>query len=686
MYSTSNSQRIKKALNLPIIGLIILGCGKILWGGIVRFNPVMVMEHDDFITASGVFSLSGLLQFFSIIFIGVGIYKMYKNSEYISPSHKTKVTAAGILLLINFFVVFMIRFTGSGFESYYIIYRSLTRTTTWGYFISSIIFGSIIVLLVYEIVNKRHKNYLYGLFTAYLIINFVFMWGRFTFPSGVRLHEFLIRGGTYSMTEGIFSLLFAGMFYVVRENLKIPMMTDRSNYRSSPYTEQEDDTHQPDAESLDEDSISNDDESKLGQEIGYDISATSKDESKMTFLGFLGLSVIVIFVVSFLCGWVAEDAIGNWWGVDQSEFMIGFFIVLSPLGLSIFGLLYSNSRYEKVLANARSHIPTIELLISIAVLFSYLYFLGSNPGDPISEAVWLVSSYNLFGLFLIGAYGVGKINEKRTILNRINEKGKLYHKIEDISYYFGIKENSVKKHITNLLSRRKVDGFLDKKTDCYITKTLKENVLEFLRENIQREVIPFSEVSNEFEIPQEVVIAIIHRLKVEMDLKGELDRLNDVYRLDDNYTSLVVSEEEKTSVGSGVPSTSSVREISEQKTEKTPRSRTEIKEKMTQLKEEEEMIDLRGVESALNEGDLQRARDIISQIEERFEEYNVVLDELKSVDDDLSALSQKLARGQISDESFKSAKRALENRKFDLEEQLNKLRQKVIYEDYQKPF
>ena len=119
---------------------------------------------------------------------------------------------------------------------------------------------------------------------------------------------------------------------------------------------------------------------------------------------------------------------------------------------------------------------------------------------------------------------------------------------------------------------------------------------------------------------------------------------------------------------------------------KESRNFKEVKEKITMLKEEEKMIDVRAIESALEDGDFERANELLNELKENYQEYQDILDDLKELDDRMDKLSKRLAEGEIDNDSFKAAKESVDNKKYDLRNKLNKLRKEVIYEDYQKPF
>lgn len=119
-------------------------------------------------------------------------------------------------------------------------------------------------------------------------------------------------------------------------------------------------------------------------------------------------------------------------------------------------------------------------------------------------------------------------------------------------------------------------------------------------------------------------------------------------------------------------------------------SDTERKEKleseMENLREEEDMIDTREIEKAMENDDLDRAEEELEELKEKYQEYKETIEELENLDDRLSSLSKKLADDEIDSQIYKDAKKGIESEKFELEEKVEELRKDVIHEDYEKPF
>lgn len=222
----------KKWLKLVIFGLLILGASELLWGGVALADSVIIMVNDEITTAGGFFCLSGLLELVAIILVAVGIFKSYENSDSISSAHKTKVTLAGILFALMVMIGIGVSITQSGYQGTEIDYESMAFTGGVVGTISSLLFVGFIILLVYEIAKKEHRNFLSVIAIVYIVVNFAIMFWLVTFEGG--LNEFSQREGIYSITEGVFSIVFSGMFYLVRENLSIPMMDQKPRPGYSP--------------------------------------------------------------------------------------------------------------------------------------------------------------------------------------------------------------------------------------------------------------------------------------------------------------------------------------------------------------------------------------------------------------------------------------------------------------------
>ena len=197
----------------------------------------------------------------------------------------------------------------------------------------------------------------------------------------------------------------------------------------------------------------------------------------------------------------------------------------------------------------------------------------------------------------------------------------------------------------------------------------------------------------------------------ERKLSGEIDQLNGVYRFDEGYVddeppktdrktrdydkirmeieslqdkvgNIETGTVESALEDGNVERAETLLEEKKQQLDKIG----DIKEEMERLQKEEDMIDTRAIESALDDGDTRKANELLNELKENYQEYQDILDDLKELDDRMDKLSKRLAEGEIDNDSFKAAKESVDNKKYDLRNKLNKLRKEVIYEDYQKPF
>lgn len=112
----------------------------------------------------------------------------------------------------------------------------------------------------------------------------------------------------------------------------------------------------------------------------------------------------------------------------------------------------------------------------------------------------------------------------------------------------------------------------------------------------------------------------------------------------------------------------------------------EAKIEIEDLKEEEPMIDIREIEKAISEEDFVKINEELSSLKKDFSEYQETLDMIRSLDKRKTTLAEKLADGEIDRETYRDASESIEYRKAKIEEKLSDLRNKVIHEDYAKPF
>lgn len=112
----------------------------------------------------------------------------------------------------------------------------------------------------------------------------------------------------------------------------------------------------------------------------------------------------------------------------------------------------------------------------------------------------------------------------------------------------------------------------------------------------------------------------------------------------------------------------------------------EIKSELSVLEQKESLIDTRAVENAIDENNFDKARSIVDELKEDYDEYRETLGQLRKLDERKTLLAEQLADEKIDMDIYRDAKQAIDHKKAALEEELEKQREKVIYEDYQKPF
>ncbi len=111
-----------------------------------------------------------------------------------------------------------------------------------------------------------------------------------------------------------------------------------------------------------------------------------------------------------------------------------------------------------------------------------------------------------------------------------------------------------------------------------------------------------------------------------------------------------------------------------------------IEGEVSSLEERESMIDKRPIIDAIKNMDIDKAENLLNELKNKYEVYNESLEEIKSLDDKKTSLAEQLADEKIDLETYKDASESITQKKAEIEEELNNLRQDVIYEDYEKPF
>ncbi len=228
-------------------------------------------------------------------------------------------------------------------------------------------------------------------------------------------------------------------------------------------------------------------------------------------------------------------------------------------------------------------------------------------------------------------------------------------------------------------------GLWSEKKKEEIKTEIRAQIMEEMKANLP-EVTEIEYLTDKLEMTQEEVINNIQELMEERNIGGEIDQLKGVY----------VPESKKSEPPQ--PSTEEQGESRQKQNtevtqppppdEKTSQynSQKEIKDKISNLEREEKMIDTRPIESALMEGNVERAGELLSELEEKYEEYKETIEELEALDEKEGSLAEQLADKEIDRSTYDDAVEKIEHKKHDLEEKLNKLRKEVIHENYEKPF
>lgn len=203
----SPDKKIKDGLKFVMIGLLLFGISELVSG---------------VATIAGSFAILcviAIVELIGIIVLFVGVYKLYKSAEYISPSHKTKVIIATVLIIINFLLGFLGGFI-MGLDATDDPTAVARNAGVLGA-VSAFLYAAALILLVYEISTEEHKKYILGLSITYIIVNLIFLGWLSSISSG-SIGVYLNRLGISQIVESLFSFGFAGMFYLIRGNLSYP--------------------------------------------------------------------------------------------------------------------------------------------------------------------------------------------------------------------------------------------------------------------------------------------------------------------------------------------------------------------------------------------------------------------------------------------------------------------------------
>jgi len=424
-------------------------------------------------------------------------------------------------------------------------------------------------------------------------------------------------------------------------------------------------------------------EEKIQENDKTDRNEDTRGWSKLRFIGYILLATFGILITSHILADIFSQPYLYY------EFFIGFLLVFVPLGYSVVGIRYSKAKYGKHLWNTKTWIPAAGLVINIVILISFFLVLMLGgiryDGDVIFFLFAFIFLINLGGFSWAIAYGIGHWGERKQILKEIRGWGRKVITIEELAYHFGIKKEYVIKQLDKLLSKNKLNGSLEKDRGLFIQKGLKDDIVYYIRDRRDETEIPLKDISLSFQIPESVASDMLQELMYERNLMGEINQLKGVYRLDKDTSGNRFDASSRSKTVRPIP-----------KKEKSLASKEgfdardmtygDIKSKVSELKDEEPMIDTREVENALQKSELYKARKGLKYLVEKYSEYKEILKDLKQLDQRKTALAEQLADEKIDRGTYQDAAESIKHKKADLEESLNRMREKVIYEDYQKPF
>ncbi len=419
------------------------------------------------------------------------------------------------------------------------------------------------------------------------------------------------------------------------------------------------------------------------------------------FAAYLLIATFVIFIVCYtLAGSFYGDITyeehhtsfyeGSYTETEEvpiGELFFGFLLIIAPLVYSIVGIRYSKAKYGKYLWNAKTWIPAGELLTCIIVFLIYFFMLTSGSINSQADVIGIPLVFQLiFNLIFLGvAYGIGRWREREQLLQDMIHWDKKCFKIEELAYYLGIRKSSVYEQLEKLLSKNKIAGSIDKYKGLFLSKGLRDDIVRYLREHSDENEIPLEDIYRRFKMPEGIAFNIFQNIVDGIYMPGEIDQSAGVYRLNkDGYQNNFDPRPEYSPQEPAHLDDESSRP--EDKFDASDMTHADIMGKISELKEQESMIDIRGVNNALQNNDLSGAREELDVLVDNYNEYKYILKDLRKLDERKSSLAEQLADGKIDRKTYSDASESIKHKKADLEDKLNRLQREVIYEDYQKPF
>jgi len=92
------------------------------------------------------------------------------------------------------------------------------------------------------------------------------------------------------------------------------------------------------------------------------------------------------------------------------------------------------------------------------------------------------------------------------------------------------------------------------------------------------------------------------------------------------------------------------------------------------------------IKNSLSKGDFEGAEKLLEERKRGYERYLDIVRSLKDVDDKTTKLSSRLAEGEVTSDAYEQAMDELKRKKYDIEEELGKIKRKIFREKYVKPF
>lgn len=229
----SGRDETKKGLSLLMFAMLAYGVSEAV-SVLQTFSLARAMEEDAITTSStsisGLFvgCFAGIIGMVGLVLLIVGAYKVYQGSKTKSSKHAKKVKIGGVLIIIGFLGNMLFGgvagvtsafSSGAGSEI-----NGVSSLMTYGAVVGAItgilLMGGLL-LLIYELAKDKKQKYILFVIGAYIImrVGVLLLYRNIPAQEGHEMAAAIIRyGGIATGLESIFSFIFAGIYYVVKED------------------------------------------------------------------------------------------------------------------------------------------------------------------------------------------------------------------------------------------------------------------------------------------------------------------------------------------------------------------------------------------------------------------------------------------------------------------------------------